>query len=37
MRRFPRNMPAGRALGDTATLTGPAVVEMLKEQCDDED
>ena len=30
MRRFLRDMAEGRALGDTTTLTDPAVVEMLK-------
>ncbi len=37
MRRLLRDLAEGRALGDTTTLVGPAVVEALKEQYSDEE
>jgi len=37
MRRLLRDVAEGRALGDTTTLTDPAVVDSLKEQYGDEE
>ena len=37
MRRLLRDVAEGRVLGDTTTLAGPAVVESLKQQYEDEE
>ena len=37
MRRLLRDIAEGRVLGDTTTLADPAVVEMLKDQYDEEE
>ena len=37
MRRLLRDIAEGRVLGDTTTLADPAVVEMLKQQYEEEE
>jgi len=37
MRRLLRDIAEGRVLGDTTTLADPGVVEMLKEQYEEEE